>query len=159
MCCIRICTSLTCKMCILRTNFLKKLTKLFLANGICELCTAIQEGQIEMRTVWFIILGILGQKSILNRLIGLEFWAWYGYRSEMKPKFPEKVPRIPRKNVYQAIWRHWPWFRIFSDKTHGIFFSYYCLSGIVNRILVLLVATVILMKTIQWWNWHYDVGD
>ena len=24
MCCIRICTSLTCKMCILRTNFLKK---------------------------------------------------------------------------------------------------------------------------------------
>ena len=66
MCCLRICTSLTCKMCILRTNFLKKLTKLFLANGICELCSAIQEGQIEMRTVWFIILGTLGQKSFLE---------------------------------------------------------------------------------------------
>ena len=57
MCCVWICTSLTCKMCILRKKlFCSKRILLFLANGICQLCSAIQQGQIEMRKVWFIIL-------------------------------------------------------------------------------------------------------
>ena len=102
MCRVCICTSLTCKMCILRTNyFFSKRIFVFLANGICQLCSAIQQGQIEMRKVWFIILKVHRQRSCCDQLI----WATESISDAVQPV--PKREQVTLHNRFKWLIKLW----------------------------------------------------
>ena len=122
MCCICICTSLTCKMCILRTNFLKKTNQVIFSKW--NLSTMFGYSRRSNRNEDSLIYhtGHFGSKVIFGTgQSGLIFRGWYGYNSEMKLRFSEKLSRTqPCENtllIAQNIWSKN--FRFLSKKNKG----------------------------------------